>query len=551
MDQLFTDLTTARLCQCFKMGLRLPHAYSPHCFNLSSRQQQNHSTSLLPPAAMLIVLFIAAAFSNAFSVPVASPVDALDPLSLTILGRDIPLPECINPAGYRTMQQIILSCLVTIFACTWVSLHPNVPHPDNSGWENFSMRLRTVFWAIIGPEFVTIWAFRQRIGAAEHAEDYNKKFSLKPRARSKFKCLMDWFRGPDKGTAPDRSWGLTHGFLLEMHGLRRFRNGQPFTSTSSDLIEYASDVSNPIYISEDEINDKSKGDFFTKLIVVIQTTWFIVQCVARWVQRLHVTELEIVTLAFAILNIITYILWWNKPQNMRVAIAIHDGRNDSGPTLAEQNAVTRRRDLSEQETSRLSSDDHSSGREALSVNHSDVSDKRPLLDNQLPCQPSMVPLAFIRSSQRHSLSSPPLLLDFCSEDKPTPSMGYDFDQERRVAVALGLIGVLFGGVHLFPIWLSSFSTSVEKYLWIACTIVILVEPVVLSLGDTVSSFASKLPDLLEKAVDYFLLHPIWFIGIPLYAPARLTLLVLAFTNLRTVPPSTFVNVEWTSFVPHV
>ncbi|KAJ3561654.1 hypothetical protein NP233_g10066 [Leucocoprinus birnbaumii] len=545
MDQLSTDLTLARLSDRSLSVLQdgpLPHF------------------SLVSPAAMLIVLSIAAVFNNAFSAPVASPIDTLDPLHLTILGRDT-LPECINPAGYRTIQQIILSCLATIFACTWVSLHPNVPDPDNTDWQNFSMRLRTVFWAVIGPEFVTIWAFRQRIGAAEHAEDYNKKFGLKPRARSKIICLMDWFRGPDKGTAPDRSWGLTHGFLLEMHGLRRFRNGQPFALTSSDLIEYASDLSNPIYISEDEINDKSKGDFFTKLIVVIQTTWFIVQCVARWVQRLHVTELEIVTLAFAILNIITYILWWNKPQNMRVAIAIHDGRSDGGPTLAEEKGVTLRRDLGEQETSRLSSDDHSSGREALSVNHSDVSDKRALLDNQLPV---------------NHQCSPPLLLDFCSEDKPTPSMGCDdrrrqkflffaspdvlpvfytstddFDQDRRVAVALGLIGVLFGGVHLFPIWLSSFSTSVEKYLWIACTIAILVEPIVLSLGETISSSASKLPDLLGKALGYFLLLPIWFIGIPLYAPARLTLLVLAFTNLRTVPPSTFVNVEWTSFVPHV
>ncbi|KAJ3570429.1 hypothetical protein NP233_g4405 [Leucocoprinus birnbaumii] len=531
-------------------------------------------TALLPPpASMLIVLFIAAAFNNAFSAPVASPVGALDQLHLTILGRDIPLPECINPAGYRTMQQIILSCLATIFACTWVSLHPNVPDPDNTGWENFSMRLRTVFWAIIGPEFVTIWAFRQRIGAAEHAEDYNKKFGLKPRARSKFKYLMDWFRGPDKGAAPDRSWGLTHGFLLEMHGLRRFRIGQPFTLTSSDLIRYTGGLSNPIYISEDEINDKSKGDFFTKLIVVIQTTWFIVQCIARWVQRLHVTELEIVTLAFAILNVITYILWWNKPQNMRVAIAIHDGRNDGGPTLAEEKGVTRRRDLSEQETSRLSSDDHSSGREALSVNHSDVSDKRPLLDNQLPVNHQWFPLHSFALLKDILLALPhscwtfvrkisPLQawvvmigadIDFFGSSDVVPafySSTDDFDDDWRVAVALGLIGVLFGGVHLFPIWLSSFSTSVEKYLWIACTIVILVEPAALSHFHIFFSAASKLPDLLGKALGCFLLL-IWYIGIPLYAPARLILLVLAFTNLRTVPPSTFVNVEWTSFVPHI
>ncbi|KAJ3555573.1 hypothetical protein NP233_g12174 [Leucocoprinus birnbaumii] len=130
---------------------------------------------------MLIVLFIAAAFNNAFSAPVANPIDALNLPPLTILGCEIPLPDCVNPAGYRTLQQIILSCLATVFACTWVSFHPNVPDPRNSGWENFIMRLRTFLWAILGPEFVTIWAFRQRLGAARNAKKYNEKFNCELR----------------------------------------------------------------------------------------------------------------------------------------------------------------------------------------------------------------------------------------------------------------------------------------------------------------------------------------------------------------------------------
>lgn len=46
------------------------------------------------------------------------------------------------------------------------------------------------------------------------------------------------------------------------------------------------------------------------------------QCLARLQQGFHLVELEVVTLAFATLNIIAYMLWWHKPQNVQVAIRI-------------------------------------------------------------------------------------------------------------------------------------------------------------------------------------------------------------------------------------
>ncbi len=72
--------------------------------------------------------------------------------------------------------------------------------------------------------------------------------------------------------------------------------------------------------TEAEIEDRSKGDIISKTFVVLQTTWFVAQCIARWITRISVTELEIITLAFALLNGITYLLWWNKPQNVGVPV---------------------------------------------------------------------------------------------------------------------------------------------------------------------------------------------------------------------------------------
>jgi len=74
-----------------------------------------------------------------------------------------------------------------------------------------------------------------------------------------------------------------------------------------------------------DIEDKSKSGFLSKGFAVVQTSWFLIQCVMRVVQRLPVTEIEITTFAFAILNSTIYVLWWNiyvhkRPSNNTATI---------------------------------------------------------------------------------------------------------------------------------------------------------------------------------------------------------------------------------------
>jgi len=76
-------------------------------------------------------------------------------------------------------------------------------------------------------------------------------------------------------------------------------------------------------MTEEEIQDRSKADIFSKGIVVLQTTWFIVQCISRFATKLAITELEVVTLAFAACNGITYWLWWHKPSDVRCAVPVY------------------------------------------------------------------------------------------------------------------------------------------------------------------------------------------------------------------------------------
>lgn len=76
-------------------------------------------------------------------------------------------------------------------------------------------------------------------------------------------------------------------------------------------------------ITADDILDRSKGDVLFKLIAILQTTWFIIQCIARGQQRLALTELELVTLALASLNAVTFAIWWHKPLEVQEPVKIY------------------------------------------------------------------------------------------------------------------------------------------------------------------------------------------------------------------------------------
>lgn len=157
-----------------------------------------------------------------------------------------------------------------------------------------------------------------------------------------------------KGITPyhclDRRWSRTHGFFIIMGGFYLYqrrdnaKNGDDERNSREDDIPvhplYANDIcgkttfeieDEPIDIdvqsitipTNAEINDKGKSDGFAKSLVLIQTSWFILQCIARAIEHLPVTHLEIVTLAYAGMNFMVYIFWWNKPLNVNRPVRVY------------------------------------------------------------------------------------------------------------------------------------------------------------------------------------------------------------------------------------
>ena len=97
--------------------------------------------------------------------------------------------SCTGPTRCRTIWNIIWSCTVTIFSCTWVAVHPNIPCPKKREAKNrverwiwnpilsfAEHRLPLFVCALLIPEYVLAWAIRQYLKAREMANDNTREF---------------------------------------------------------------------------------------------------------------------------------------------------------------------------------------------------------------------------------------------------------------------------------------------------------------------------------------------------------------------------------------
>ena len=90
-----------------------------------------------------------------------------------------------------------------------------------------------------------------------------------------------------------------------------------------------------------EIQDKSKSDWVSKSLLLIQITWFITQCIGRRTQHLPLTELEVITLAYTIVNVMIYAVWWEKPYRVAEPVRVYD----KAKRAREDHAVGTRRSI--------------------------------------------------------------------------------------------------------------------------------------------------------------------------------------------------------------
>ena len=105
----------------------------------------------------------------------------------------------------------------------------------------------------------------------------------------------------------DSEWTATHAQLLNMGGFQIVKeDGTLSILNKSQLESITSSHPHILKIPVEEIEDKSKGDFIAKTVLVVQTLWFALQVINRAIQGISVTELELTTLGHTVLNILIY-----------------------------------------------------------------------------------------------------------------------------------------------------------------------------------------------------------------------------------------------------
>ncbi|KAG1730934.1 uncharacterized protein EDB91DRAFT_1085229 [Suillus paluster] len=228
----------------------------------------------------------------------------------------------------RSLWDIIWSCAATIFACTWTAIHPNIPGMDEKKAAVISRRLFSMVVALIAPELVITWAAQQFFSARRVATEFNYPIRLKHEFAFLHTIQESNERHNRTSSAPGpefTEWTVTHGFFACMGGFMLYVDDKPrATLTPRELQHFISDgsVDMPV-ITEADIEDRSKGDVLSKGVAILQLVGFVLQLVARYVQKLPITLLEIDTLAVAAATCIAYGLWWKKPKDVGRPYVVH------------------------------------------------------------------------------------------------------------------------------------------------------------------------------------------------------------------------------------
>ncbi|KAJ7364218.1 hypothetical protein DFH08DRAFT_838636 [Mycena albidolilacea] len=400
---------------------------------------------------------------NTFREPISSKTGSAAPVSNSPEPRA--LTDACDDIKSRNLFDIVWGCIATIFACTWVSVHPNVPPPRQSRLALVWRRLKMMLIAVLAPELIVGFAARQFLVARKLSKEYDKI-------------------------------SMTHGFFISMGGFVD-SSGCPVTTRKQlDDPEFLAGIQS---IDAGDITDRSKGDALSKGLALAQGLWFCVQYFARIHQHLAVTQLEVATLAFAVVNVFIWALWWSKPLDVQRPIVV-------GPPKAEEVDLTR------------------------GAGPKDLSGWIKFFS---------IILGVYDWTSEDSNTYDPL------SSSSVPSFWTSQSDENETAFIFGfvfecLVGIVFGAIHCAA-WNTGFPTAEEMWIWRSCSLSVTAIPILW--------FAI----LLLTGIDFWtVLGAMRVFLLPLiYVLARITLLLLPFMALRSLPPAVLTDVNWSVYIPHL
>ncbi|KAF8435595.1 hypothetical protein BGX38DRAFT_1333209 [Terfezia claveryi] len=425
----------------------------------------------------------------------------------------------VDGPNTRGTLDIVWSSLFTIFICTYTMLCLNVPAMDERLWRFMG---RKIFWmgiAIAGPEFVLTIASGQWGTARESV------------------ILFQNSGFPE--------WTLRHGFFADMGGVfvvPRVENEQydrPFPVTSKQLNWLVTNKYLPFPdIREEDIVDKSKQDTIAKIVTSFQVGYLILQCIGRILQKLAITTLELFTLAIVACSILTCICWLQKPLDVRTPIRL-----------------TLNASIGEIRKDRLL-------------------DAEDWKHTPLDFVDDLGPTWNFNVQKYMGMPLPPY------HERPVSRFGNDrfpnLKGPQEIYLCCATLG--YAAIHLAG-WNWTFPTRVELILWRVSSVFLFGTTVLFWVFETTAAWhrrgwwallshycfsnqtkraelegarlekqsSSKKTKVLPLPAEFWSILPLAV----LYGAARGYLVVEVFMGLRSLEPSAYAVVNWTSFLPHV
>ena len=231
-------------------------------------------------------------------------------------------------------------------------------------------------------------------------------------------------------------------------------------------------------------------------------SWFVIQCIARAINHLPVTHLEIVMLAYVAMNFVIYIFWWNKPLNVNRPVRVFQ---KSEPSVMQHQVIPRVAHL-----------------RIWELTWEEIGNVLGII------------AVYIVGGQDVDV-------DLSGEDR-VPRFWANSDNDAVIAdfIVFG-VGVCFGVIHCIS-WGFPFPTHTELLIWRVSCVAITAIPIYIPLGYFLGIWLAD----MDTVLCFIPLS-----GGILYILARAVTLILAFTSLRDLPPGAYETVHWTTFIPHV
>lgn len=316
---------------------------------------------------------------------------------------------------------------------------------------------------------------------------------------------------------------MRQSFFADMGGVRVNLKDDEFPVTSKHIyVLFKLGLIKLDAIKPAAIEDRSKADGSAKLFTIVQTGWFILQCLARLLQHNSLTTLELSTIAFVVCTIGTNIMWWAKPKDVIVPVVLNiDCTLESLLAMAEPQILDAKSEATNWKWSPLEKFD----------------DLRP---NFIVDAGQYLPWA-----RSYKFSQPSQKIRFRNDRLPP------LERDWALNLFLSVLSLSFGAVYVAG-WNISFPTHIELIIWRICTAMLFFLVIAfwsVDVGVALHQRKKKVAGIRKVA-----LPPVQMafcaVIVVVYVTIRIYLLIEPIVCLRSLPAVAFTTVNWSSFFPH-